>query len=338
MIQERKKVAIWRAIYFKILNVYLKNIIKHIPILSVAINGWQFASLAFADSTKGYRRKQQWKSFYGALINPRFASKWFKILNSPDLLQVVPYRDRLYLKPFRVYMSIRWTKKQKIKVILDTYRFILSKGEEFKQVISRSSNIEITRFKLNDTMEFYLNLGYDERYRKEGELVFSFECDQLGGLIAAAAFSFEEIETGRWVSRIACIQGLKTNDLNSPKIAQKLLHGLRPKSLIVFIVQEFSRQLGLTAVYGAGDAIQAYRRKHAIHLQWWHAIQFDYDALWSESGGQRKSDGWYELPLIPVRKSIQEIKTNKRALYFRRYSFLDDLSMKIAEAVKRFVD
>ena len=91
MTQERKKDAIWRVIYFRILNVHLKNIIKHVPILSAAINGWQFASLAFADSSEGYRRKQEWKSFYGALINPKFASKWFKILNSPDLLEVVLY-------------------------------------------------------------------------------------------------------------------------------------------------------------------------------------------------------------------------------------------------------
>jgi len=335
MTHKRKQAFFGAAIYFRILYVRFENIIVHIPFLSVAVNGWQLASRAFAGGHKSYRTKQQWKSFFGALINPQFASKWFRILKSPDLLLVATHRPWLYLKPFRVYMSIRWTKKQKIKVILDTYQFILSKGEAFMQVITRSGSVEITHFKLNDTIEGILTLGYDYRYRKEGELVLFFECNQLGGRIVAAAFSFEEMEVGCWVCRIGCVQGHRRNIGYSSKAAQKLMYGLRPKSLIVFAVQEFSRQLNFTAVYGAGDTIQAYRRKHAIHLPRWHAIRFDYNAIWSEHGGRLGSDGWYELPLTPVHRGIQEIKTNKRSLYRKRYCMLDDLSLKIADAVKR---
>ncbi len=257
------------------------------------------------------------------------------MLKSHDLLLVDTYRPWIYFKPFRVYMSIRWTKKQRVKVIFDTYRFILSKGEVFTQVITRSNDIEIARFKLNDTIEGVLTLGYDYRYRKEGELVLSFECNQLGGRIVAAAFSFEEMEAGRWACRIGCIQGHRIDSGHLSKTVQKLMHGLRPKSFIVFAIQEFSRQLNFTAVYGAGDAIQAYRRKHAIHLPRWHAIRFDYNVFWNEVGGRLNSDGWYELPLTPVRRSIDEIKTNKRSLYRKRYCMLDDLSLKIADAVKR---
>ncbi|GMT44414.1 MAG: hypothetical protein IEMM0006_0246 [bacterium] len=336
MTHRRKQAFFWAAIYFRILYVHFENIIVHIPFPSVAVNGWQLASRAFAGGRKSYRTKQQWKSFFGALINPQFASRWFKILKSPDLLLIATHRPWLYLKPFRVYMSIRWTKKQKIKVILDTYQFILSKGEAFMQVITRSSGVEITRFKLNDTIKGVLTLGYDYRYRKEGELVLFFECNQLGGRIVAAAFSFEELEPGQWACRIGCVQGhaLDPDNENLSKTVQKLIYGLRPKSFIVFVVQEFSRQLGLTAVYGVGDSIQAYRRKHLIHLPKRHAIHFDYNAIWSECGGQPDSDGWYELPLTPVRKNIQEVKTNKRALYRRRYLLLDELSLKIADTVK----
>jgi uncharacterized protein VirK/YbjX len=229
-------------------------------------------------------------------------------------------------------MSIRWNNEQKLKVILDTYRFIASKSESFMKVITCRSGIEIARLKLNDTIEGTFMLGYDEKYRKEGELVLSFQCDQLGGMIAAAAFSFEEMEAGRWVCRIGCIQGCSRVADQSSKAAQKLLHGLRPKSLMVFAVQELSRQLGCSALYGAGDSIHAYRRKHLVHLPWLHAIQFDYDAIWSESGGQQGRDGWYEMPLTFVRRNIQDIKTNKRSLYTKRYSMLENLSLKIADA------
>jgi uncharacterized protein len=296
MNRERKKSTYSVSIYFKKFYDHFENIIARIPLLSVAIKGWQLATIAFAADLKGYRRKQEWKSFYYALINPIIASKWFKILESPDFIQVATQRQRIYIKPFRAYMSIRWTIKQKIKVILDTYRFIMSKGDAFKQVINQNITTEIARFKLNNSIEGCLTLGFDDRYRKEGELVFSFECNQLGGVIVAAAFSFEEIEVGKWITRISCIQGHKLKTENSSKITQKLMNGLRPKSLIIFAIQEFSRQLGFVAVYGAGDAIQAYRRKHLVHLPWRHAINFDYNATWTESGGRLLSNGWYILP------------------------------------------
>ena len=306
-----------------------------IPFLSVAAEGWQLASRAFANERKNYRVWQQWRSFLSALISRKLASDWFEILKSPHFLQITANRPRLYFKPFRVYISIRWNARQRIKVIFDTYRFIMSKGEAFMQVITRSNGIEIAHLKLNDTTEGFLRLGYDERYRKEGELVLSFACDQLGGTIVAAAFSFEEIEPGHWVCRIGCIQGHAKNEEYHTKAAQKLMHGLRPKSLLVFTIQELSRQLGFTSVYAVGDTIQAYRRKHTIHIQRRHAIQFDYNAFWNESGGKPGKDGWYELPLTPVRRDIHEIKTTKRALYQRRYKLLDDLSLQISDAVKK---
>jgi len=234
-------------------------------------------------------------------------------------------------------MSIRWTAEQKMKVILDTYRFIMSKGEAFKEVITNPDGVEIARWPLSETIEGSLKLGYHHMHRKEGELVLFFESEQLGGTIATIAFSFEEMAPENWVCRIACIQGHTVNDSDITKQVQKLLQAIRPKSFMVFAVQELSRQLGLKAVYGVGDAIHPYRRQHTIHLHWIHAIQFDYDAFWSESGGTPCPDHWYELPLKMVQKDIQEIKTNKRSLYTRRYRLLDDLSLRIADSVKKLV-
>lgn len=310
-------------------------IIRHIHFLSVAVQGRNFASHAFANEHKSYRKKQEHKSFFYALLSPRFASWWFDLLKSPDFIFITKYRPRLYFKPFRVYISIRWTKWQKVKVILDTYRFIL-KHQAFVPVIT-DKHIEIARIQLQEDMEGLLALGYDTRYRKEGELVLSFECEQLGGSIASVAFSFEEIAIDQWVCWVGCIQGHKKNDLYAAKTAQKLLHGLRPKSLVVFAVQEFVRELGFSAIYGTSDSIQAYRRKHLIHIPMFHKIPFDYDTFWEESGGTLVKDGWYELPLKLVRRDIHEIKTSRRALHLRRYALMDDLSLKIAEATRRLI-
>ena len=307
----------------------------HIPIISVALKIRELASQAFSGETESYRKRQERKYFFHAFFNPRFSVWWLKLLKTPDFLFITKHRPKLLFKPFRVYLSIKWKKKRKVKVIRDTYRFMM-KNKTFTRVLT-DNHLEIARFQLRDGVEGRLKLGYDFRFRKEGELVLSFECEQLEGVIAEAAFSFEEMGTNRWVCRIGCIQGHHKNDIYSAKAAQKLMHGLRPKSMIVFAVQEFSRALGFTAVYGAGDSIQAYRRKHFIHIPLIHKIPFDYDAFWEESSGTPADRGWYELPLKPVRKDIQEIKSSKRALYRRRYDLMDDLSLKIEETVKQLL-
>jgi len=292
-----------------------------------------FAKKGFSTDGEKYRKKQEMKSYWSALFNPFFSYRWINMLQSDDLKEVVSSRPRLYFKPYRVYMSVKWSKKRKVKVITETYRFIRSKELFNKKILAGFEGFDIARFKLGEKSEGILKVCYDERYRKEGELVLNFICHDLGGLIASLSFSFEQLKDGNWVSRIGCIQGNRLDNDDQTKATQKLLHGMRPKAFMVFAIQEFSRHLGLTAVYGAGDSIQAYRGKHAIHLPWLHAITFDYDTLWKESGGHPSNEGWFELPVIPVRKQKEEIKTNKRSLYAKRYALFDEISAHISETV-----
>ncbi|TAN01901.1 MAG: DUF535 domain-containing protein [Chitinophagaceae bacterium] len=295
----------------------------------------KLAAKAFAKEDKKYRRKQQYKSFFQAFIYSSFASKWFQTLYSPEFNLIAEHRPRLYFKPFRVYMSAKWSKNRRVKVILDTYRFIRSRGGCFMQVVTDEKQTQLAIFKLKDGSEASLSIGYDERYRKEGELVLFFQCEQLGGFITGVSFSFEKsLEEEGWVCRIGCIQGHKNNDENLIKAAQNLMNGLRPKSLMVFAVKELAANLGVQLVFGAGQSIQAYRKKHAIHIRWLHKIHFDYNKLWIESGGKLKEDGWYLLPIITPRKNLDEIKSCKRALYRRRYQMMDEIAQEISKSIQ----
>jgi len=310
------------------------KIIFKIPSLKLAIKGWQLAKKSFSEESKKNIVKQQWKSFFGILFNPIIAAKWFSILESSLFKVVSQYRQRLYFKPFRVYMSIKWTNGQKIKIIEDTYRFLKLNGNIFVEFLTQKGGLELSRFKLNEVSDGIITLGYDERFRKEGELVCTFSCNELGGKLVAGAFSFEQLENEKWVCRIGCVQGYSNDFDNSFKVAQKQMHGLRPKSLIIYAIQELARQMGCVEIYGAGDSIQAYRRKHLIHIPWRHSIQFDYNAIWTESEGKPVSEGWYKLPLIPARKSYDQIKPNKRSLYNKRFALLEAVSINIENQVK----
>ena len=306
----------------------------YIPVISIAIQSWKFASDAFIEDGQKYLRKQRWKSLFYVLVNPAFASKWYKTLSSSENLSIIQRFPKVYLKPFRSYLSIQWEKGQRAKVVLDTYRFINKIG--LTEFFSFGIKTEIAQIETINGFVFTLFLEHDYRFRKEGELTFSLEYGSLGERIVSAAFSFEEIKEGSWACRIGCVQGHNKSDEYISKIAQKFLHGLRPKSLIIYSIQEFTRNLMITEIYGAGDSIQAYRGKHLIHLHRKHSIEFDYNKFWSESGGEPTNDGWYKLPFVPLRKNDCDIKSAKRAMYHRRYSMLDELSLKIEKFIANF--
>jgi len=311
------------------------KILKKIPFISLLFTGWEFAFKGYPTHHYGYRLSQQSKIIFHTFLNPIFASKWFKILNSADFSFIVKHRNRLYIKPFRPYISIKWNKKQKVKVISDTYRFLKGKGDLFNQLLTNDEGKIIARLQPNDSHEIILRLGYDYRFRKEGEMILFLESEQLGGRFISVSFSFEEKEKDHWVCLIGCVQGHKINtEQYSSKLAQKLMFGQRPKALITYAIQEFSRVLGCSAIYGVGNSIQSFHQKHAIHLPWLHNINFDYDAFWQEVGGKSVDKGWFELPLIPLRKDMKDIKSKKRSMYRKRFNMLDNLSENILNSIK----
>lgn len=304
---------------------------------SSAAKGWELATKAFSEEDKSYRRKQQYKSLWHAWMHPYFASRWFNTLYSPENNLIIQHRPRLYIKPFRVYMSTQWDKNQKVKVILDTYRFIKSKGENFTQAMICEKQFPVAVFKLKDESTASIVLGYDERYRKEGELVLSLVCEKLGGMVAGASFSFENTSEEGWVCRIGCVQGHRNTDVNIAKTAQNLMHGLRPKVLMVFAVYEFAKNLGIQNVYGAGQSIQAFNRQHAVHIPWLHKINFDYDKLWLECRGELKEEGWFLLPNTSWRKEMCELKPSKRAAHKRKYEMMDQISAEMINTLREIV-
>ncbi|MFL5765556.1 MAG: VirK/YbjX family protein [Bacteroidia bacterium] len=303
---------------------------------SIFSSAWHYAAVGYSNEKPKRRRKQQRKAILHTALSPVFAKRWFALLASPELNDITPSRPLLYVKPFRPYISVKWNKAQKLKVIRDTYRFLKSKGDTFRKVLSSKEGMVLAEIPFDAEYIGRLILGYDDRFRKEGELVLTLECEKLGGKIVSVAFSLEEVESGTWAALIGCVQGYNTINQTEGafKITQKLMHGLRPNAFIIACLQELSTALHLSAIRATGNEIQTFQKKHLIHLPWAHKISFDYSNFWKENEGQEIGGGWFGLPLKAHRKDYAEIKTHKRALYRRRYEMLDDISVKIAAILK----
>jgi uncharacterized protein len=304
------------------------NILDHIPIVKAGKNGWNLADKAYSTFSEKYKRKQRWKALYYTMLYPKFANKWFSLLQDEPYQSILKSRPQMFIKPFRVYISTKWPKQQKVKVLKDSYRFIIERKGLLKQILFENKKIPLAKFTLKDSAPFTVSLYYDIRYRKEGELVIGLITEDVEDPVVAMSFSFENAD-GEWWARIGCVQGHRKEETYASKNTQKQMHGMRPKALIVFAFQEMCKGLGIKKIYAVSDKIQSYRKKHFIHLPGRHNIGFNYDTLWEEVGGTFEKNGWVELPMDTPRKTSEEIPSRKRAMYKRRYQFLDDLAEDI---------
>tara|TARA_B110000008_G_scaffold180796_2_gene179961 strand:- start:153 stop:1127 length:975 start_codon:yes stop_codon:yes gene_type:complete len=311
------------------------KITKKSTLFSVLKQGFQLATEGYKHKSKKYRRKQQWKILFHSLCNPRFSAEWFDLLSSVNYSYIFSVRPRLYIKPFRTYISVKWNKHKKLKVIFDSYRLMRSENNLFSKLLYENKRNELALLPIGDDYSASLILGYDDQFRKEGEIILSLECDGLGGRVVSVAFSFEEIEEGRWVCWVGCVQGHALKMHQATKLIQKLMHGLRPNSFIVVALQDLCRNLGCDAIYCVADSAHSYRKKHAVHLPWRHKIDFDYDEFWQDIGAKKVDQHWFELPLVRARKEMSELKTKKRAMYRKRYTMLDEVAINISNAVNR---
>lgn len=143
---------------------------NQIPFVSTLYTGWKLASRGYEHERKSYMKKQQRKIVFHTALHPLFAKKWFQLLNSSAYNYILSNRPRIYIKPFRVYISTKWNKKRKLKVILDSYRFLEGKGALYEQFLTDTKGITVARFMIDKTTECGLKLEYDDRFRKRENL------------------------------------------------------------------------------------------------------------------------------------------------------------------------
>ena len=274
---------------------------------------------------KRIERSIKWSAL--AVAHTHATREWLAYLESSAMSMFDQANPLLVFKPFRPYLSSAWNFRQRVKVLKDTYDFANSHRNILGQALVNPAGKELLRFDIPNYGTIVANLGFDNRYRKEGEfrllLTARNEIDSF-----ALSFAFETDERGDVSCCIGCIQG-KEGSKDAFKELTKELHGLRPRSLLIFLLQEMARTLGVRQLLAPGESIQVRRAQHLIHLSKLHSLEFDYDALWLELGEELLTNGWYRLPLEAHRRSADEIASKKRAQYKRRYALMDEMTVQM---------
>ncbi len=258
-------------------------------------------------------------------------SAWVDFLLKPENRRFSDTNPMLWHRTLLGYMSTRWDGRKTVQVLTGSYRFALNHPGPMLAALQARTEQPIASVELEeDRGRILVSIHSDDRFRREGEWTVRVRWDQAEGDLCSIAFSVEEVD-GRWIAYIGALQGGSGANEESIKAAAKAFHGVRPKAMAVFALQEIISTLGVSRLLGAGNSIQMSNAKHLIPVPW-NKISFNYDAMWAEAGAKPAEEGWFELPLRETRRTREEIKVNKRPLYARRYAFFDRLQEAVAKS------
>ena len=253
-----------------------------------------------------------------------------------DFFQKTEARKKLYARnPFpleqatRAFFYAGSTVRPRIALIEAHYTFLESclatadfveLGFDREREIWRSSESDIT---------WRAYLKFESGQRKEGLLSVMMDVDDMH--LYQIIFWIEQRD-GQPTLVIGAMQGPNTEDAQDfVREMTKRAHRFRTKNLILYMTQAVARALGVQRILAVSNA--GYYANN--HIRRDRKLKTDFGTFWEEAGGWQTEDKrFYELPLTLPRKTMEEVPTRKRAVYRRRFAFLDEVDAQIAERVK----
>lgn len=181
----------------------------------------------------------------------------------------------------------------------------------------------------SEELNMKAQLYYGAGQRKEGLLTLLLTLENQG--VYHANFRFGKGFNGEPAMWIGTIQGYK-DGLDNAKTVTKKMFGYRPKNFIMFLLRHIAAICKVESIYAVSDE-GFYANTHLIRGH--RAKVAELDPLWEESGGVVCNDErFFKIPLEEYRKPIEEIKSQKRSQYRKRYELLDQYEQEIQNHVR----
>ena len=181
----------------------------------------------------------------------------------------------------------------------------------------------------SEELDMKAQLYYGAGQRKEGLLTLLLTLENQG--VYHANFRFGKGFNGEPAMWIGTVQGYK-DGLDNAKTVTKKMFGYRPKNFIMFLLRHIAVICKVESIYAVSDE-GFYANTHLVRGH--RAKVAELNPLWEESGGVVCSDKrFFKIPLEEYRKPIEEIKSQKRSQYRKRYDLLDQYQEEVQENLK----
>lgn len=178
-----------------------------------------------------------------------------------------------------------------------------------------------------------LSLGLDFQYvdRKEGLLSVDLMLGEKR--IYHITFWGGYDRDGCCCLNIGALQG-SLNGQDDIHALTKHFFGYRPKNLILYALRLLSPALGAQKIY----AVSNHGFFTNTHVRLDRKLKTSLDEFWLEAGGDPLDDPrFFELPVNEKRKAIEEVKSQKRNLYRKRYAALDEIAAEFKTSLRHYL-
>ena len=168
-------------------------------------------------------------------------------------------------------------------------------------------------------------------FMREGELTVNLFKDDFRAY--SLAFTFGRI-AAESILYVGCIQGRQADEVEQLyRDLTKKLHGWRPRDVMVSLVQMIASASEVSRIRLVSESARVHRHKYfgAAHEQ---LVSANYDEIWREHGAAPGEGDFFDLAPQMRRRAAEEIPSNKRAMYRRRYELMDRLQADVMAAVR----
>ncbi|MDG6272764.1 VirK/YbjX family protein [Glaesserella parasuis] len=285
---------------------------------------WPEPSHLYPDRGKKSYRLKRFRYRFRSILHRSLIKKFEHKINSESSLKPLLIKRADYSYPLvHRFLDKRFNSQRRFNMICDNLDFLpkvlLSKN------LPQLWDSPICFTEVIEDFEIYLNVNeyqpmegfwaLELRYKPSGQLVY--------------LLTFGKLENALLIS---VIQG--PNFEGSKELVKQLTkkcHGLRPAYLMVEAMKALTQVLGYSKLFGIP---QKYQNKSRFVQSTRYFV--DYDTIFKESNGELKE--YWELPLTLESKNLEDIPSNKRSMYRKRYTMLNHLLRAIASKLKSELD
>jgi len=287
------------------------------------------ATVTVRTGANGFSGAARWRELGKLLLRAWWhgdvTRDWLAAINAQPLLQALAAaRPRLIVKIHRPYLTNTLTPAERVALLQAHYDFVLRRG--LGALMLRAARLGATLAQVSGKSGalYRVELRAVEPMEREGELVLQlYREDQL---VYSTAFSFLRELRGDFVG-VGCLQGPRmATGLDLIRTVTRDLHGLRPKRLLVTLVNVIGYATGCSAVRLVGNENRTVRRS-----QKQGKVHADYDAFWLECGALRRPDGDFEMPCTAVTApDLSLVPSHKRSAARKRHEIVQALARAIS--------
>ena len=275
--------------------------------------------------------RQPLKFYLRAVRQPRLTHAWLARLVQPDIAPLWAAHPRLATKLQRPYLCCAWSPLERFGALMGHYQALTRCFAPAARVAIYQEGLPLLRLIHPDSdRQLEVRLAYHDQFEKEGELTLVIQDVGTGLTLAGLTFSLVS-HAGQ---RVLIIGGLQASP--DPRMRDiihavaKEHHGLRPKALALWCLQELASVWQISQIQAVGDGQHIYRHTHKRR-----EFAARYDDFWAESDGTRlPGGGSWELPLQLRTRPREELKPSRRKAHERRYAMLAALRPVLAKAAR----